>query len=90
MRRKVTRRLPDDPITASEVAAFVYCPEAWRLEHGLGLPAGNDAARKAGIRDHARNTAAEQVADVGIVVGRLLVVLAGLALLMLLLWRVLR
>ncbi len=31
-------------VTASEIAAFVYCPEAWRLEHGLGLEAGNREA----------------------------------------------
>src|SRR5262245_60971991 len=28
-------------VTASEVAAFVYCPEEWRLEYGLGLEPEN-------------------------------------------------
>ena len=31
-------------VTASEVASYVYCAEAWRLEHGLGLKPGNRAA----------------------------------------------
>ena len=44
-------------VTASEIAAFVYCPEAWRLEHRLGLEAGNRAA--SGRTDHAGKAAAE-------------------------------
>jgi hypothetical protein len=24
-------------VTAEEVGVFVYCPESWRLEYGLGL-----------------------------------------------------
>ena len=35
-------------VTASEIASFVYCPEAWRLEHGLGLEPANRAALDAG------------------------------------------
>jgi hypothetical protein len=27
-------------VTASEIAAFVYCPEAWRLEYGLAAGGG--------------------------------------------------
>ena len=26
-----------NPITASEIACFAYCPEQWRLEYGLKL-----------------------------------------------------
>jgi hypothetical protein len=37
-------------VSASEIAAFVFCPEAWRLEHGLGLGAENRAALEAGER----------------------------------------
>jgi len=60
-------------VTASEIAAFVYCPEAWRLEHRLGLEAGNRAAM----------AAAELVAGGFIGIGRLVAVLAVLALLVL-------
>ena len=44
----------DDWISATEVASFVYCPEAWRLEHGLGLEANNERARARGERTHER------------------------------------
>ena len=39
-------------VTASEIAAFVYCPEAWRLEYGLGLPAASRAVLDTGNRHH--------------------------------------
>jgi len=70
-------------VTASEIAAFVYCPEAWRLEHGLGLEAGNRAAMEAGGRHHGRKAAAERVAGGFIGIGRLAAVLAVVALLLL-------
>ncbi len=44
----------DDWISATEVASFVYCAEAWRLEHGLGLGANNERARARGERTHER------------------------------------
>jgi hypothetical protein len=40
----------EDMMTATEIAAFVYCPERWRLEHGLGLKLANRAALDAGTR----------------------------------------
>jgi len=70
-------------VTASEIAAFVYCPEAWRLEHGLGLGAENREAMEAGERHHGRKAAAERMAGGFIGVGRLVAVLAVLALLLL-------
>ena len=42
--RKRRRSRPDDLISASEIASYAFCPEAWRLEYGLGLPAENQAA----------------------------------------------
>ncbi len=39
-------------ISASEVASFAYCPEAWRLEHGLELRAGNEPALETGVIEH--------------------------------------
>jgi hypothetical protein len=70
-------------IRATEIASFVYCPEAWRLEYGLGLPAANRAARDDGTRHHARQAAAERVAGWSIRLGRVIVILA---LALLLLW----
>lgn len=69
-------------VSASEIGQFVYCAEAWRLEHGLGLTPGNRAARTAGDRHHARKAVVERVAGGTIGLGRVLVVLAllGLAL----------
>jgi hypothetical protein len=39
-------------VTATEIAAWVYCPEQWRLQHGLGLPSQNQQALYAGSRHH--------------------------------------
>jgi hypothetical protein len=71
---------PTDLITAEEIACFVYCPEQWRLQYGLKLPSGNQAALKAGVRHHARKAWAERIAAGAIALGRLLVILALLAL----------
>jgi len=48
MRRNAKQGRGPEMVTASEIAAFVYCPEALRLEHGLELEAGNRAAMEAG------------------------------------------
>ncbi len=39
-------------ISASEVASFAFCPEAWRLDHGLELTPGNQPAREKGVAQH--------------------------------------
>jgi hypothetical protein len=80
-------RRSDDLITASEIACFAWCAEAWRLEYGLGLPAENQAEREAGTRHHARKAAAERVAGLSIHLGQVLVIAA---LLLLLLWVIFR
>jgi hypothetical protein len=75
-------------VTATEIAAFVYCPEQWRLEHGLWLEPGNRAAMEAGTRHHERKAAAERLAGGSICLGWGLV-FVGLAIL-LFLWLVWR
>jgi hypothetical protein len=70
-------------VSANEIAAFVYCPEQWRLEYGLGLEPGNRAVLDAGDRQHARKAVAERFAGGSIAVGRLVAVLAVLVLLLL-------
>ena len=77
----------DDLITASEIASYAYCPEAWRLEHGLGLSADNRASLDAGTQHHAGKAAVERLAGWSILVGRVLVLAAVLALLLWVLYR---
>jgi hypothetical protein len=86
MRRYRRRQQQDDMIAAAELACFAYCPEQWRLEYGLGLPAANQASRKAGDRHHARKAVAERIAGVSITLGRFLSVVAVVVLLLLLWW----
>jgi hypothetical protein len=75
-------------ITANEIACWAYCPEQWRLQYGLGLPAENQAALDAGTRHHERKAAAERVAGGSIGLGRLLVAVALVLLMLLwLVWR---
>jgi hypothetical protein len=76
------RQRSDGLITATEIACFAYCPEQWRLEYGLHLPANNQAARDAGTRHHTRLAAAERRASWALRLGQALV-LAALALLLL-------
>lgn len=77
---------PDDLISASEIAAFAYCPEEYRLQYGLGLEPENQAALDAGTQHHARKAVAEWIAGVAITLGRILAALAAVALLLLLWW----
>lgn len=50
-------RLAGDDVTASEIAAFVYCAKAWHLERVVGsLPsAAAERARAAGTTHHVRH-----------------------------------
>jgi hypothetical protein len=74
-------------VSASEIASYVYCPEQWRLQYGLGLRPGNQAALAAGTRHHARKAVAERVAGGSIGLGRLLLAVACILLALLLVWR---
>lgn len=76
-------RRDSDVVTAEEVACFVYCPEQWRLQYGLGLPSENQAALQAGTRHHKRKAIAERIAGASIDVGRGLLILGLMALLLL-------
>ena len=87
MRRRTGRQAPKDLISATEIASFVYCPESWRLEYGLGLEPENRAALEAGTRHHERKAAVERVAGGSIAIGRILAAVALLVLLLLLWWR---
>jgi hypothetical protein len=84
------RRSPESGqalISATEIACWAYCPEQWRLEHGLGLTPSNRATTYAGTRHHERKAVAERVAGGSIALGRLLVIVALVLLLFSLVWR---
>ena len=70
---------PPETVTASEIADFVFCPEAWRL-NAIGAPSANQPKREAGAAHHEEKAAAEQVAGGSIAVGRILIAVALLAL----------
>lgn len=76
-----------DLVSASEIACFAYCPEQWRLQYGQGLPAENQEALDAGTRHHERKGWAERIAGGMILVGRILIALAAVAVILLLWWR---
>ncbi len=52
------RRQDDDVVSASEIAQWAWCPEAWRLE-SLGHEPGNWAAIERGETFHARTAGFE-------------------------------
>ena len=72
-----------DLVSAAEIGAFVYCPEACRLQEGLGLEPGKRAALDAGDQHHAGKAVAERIAGGSMGIGRVLVILAVLVLLVL-------
>jgi hypothetical protein len=74
-------------VTATEVAAFVYCQEQWRLEHGLGMPSENELVREGGTRHHERNAAIERATGCALVLARGVAAAALLITLVLLLRR---
>jgi hypothetical protein len=68
-----------DIVSASDIASWVFCPEAWRLE-ALGLEPGNEEALEAGERRHAETAAFEVQSGAALNVGRWLIALAVLIL----------
>jgi hypothetical protein len=68
-----------ETVTASEIADFVFCPEAWRLAQ-TGHQSTNQAIRKAGMAHHTVKAAAETVAGGSIALGRILIIITLLAL----------
>ena len=86
MRRRKTGQRPETLISATEIASWVYCPESWRLEHGMGLKSGNQREKAAGTSHHVRKAVAERVAGSSIALGRLLAFLAAVALLLVIWW----
>lgn len=65
-----------DVVTAHEIGTFVFCPEQWRLEYGLGLRPANRTSLAAGDRHHARKATAERSAGRLLQVGQRLILAA--------------
>jgi hypothetical protein len=65
----------DDVVSASEIAAWAWCPESFRLD-ALGLEPENRAAIERGEQFHARTAAFEERSRSAISVGWWLLVLA--------------
>lgn len=70
---------PPETVTASEIAKWVYCPEAWRLD-ALGMRSANQQARDAGTEHHVEKAAAERTAGGAIAFGFGLIAMAVIAL----------
>src|SRR4051794_31864424 len=68
----------DDVVSASDIASWAYCPEAWRLQ-SLGYESGNKAALERGETFHAKTAAVERHSTVALRVGLVLLAL-GVAL----------
>jgi hypothetical protein len=68
-----------DTVTASEIGDYVFCAETWRLAQ-LGHESANQPQRKGGTTHHAYKATAERVAGGSIALGRILVIIALLAL----------
>jgi hypothetical protein len=72
-------------VTASEIAAYAYCPEQWRLEHGLKLSGGHVTARAQVTEEHTAWHRVEHTTT-WMIWWAIRVVLAGLVLFLLFLW----
>ena len=75
----MTKRNPD-LVSASDIASYSYCPEAWRLGQGLGLAAGNEEQRLRGERVHVQTAAVERHSTAALRVGFVLLALGVVAL----------
>jgi hypothetical protein len=76
---KILRKFRDpDIVSASEIASYAFCPEAWRLGSALGLTANNERELTRGEKTHENFAAAEQASHSAIWIGLALIVLGAL------------
>jgi hypothetical protein len=76
----------NDVVTATDIADWVFCPESLRLRL-IGHSSANQAVQRAGISHHVQKATAERVAGGSIALGRILIIIALLALLVAILCR---
>ena len=70
-------------VSASEVAAYVYCAESWRRGHGLGLRVQGQGRLRRGEQEHARWQRKERLTrwQMRLALGMMLVALCWLVIL---------
>ena len=76
-----------DVVSASEVASWVYCPEQWRLQYGLGHDSENVASLDRGERFHESTAAVERSSRRVLRLAGILIIIAVLLLVVVLLVR---
>jgi len=73
------RRIDDsEMVSASEIASYCFCPEAWRLGSALGLRPNNERQLARGEESHAKIAVVEEVTHTARWVGVALLVLGAL------------
>ena len=82
-RKKIVTNRRDDTVAASEIANWVFCHEAWRLD-AIGHKASNQPERDGGTAHHVDLATTERIAGGAIGVGIWMVLLAMLAIVTLL------
>jgi hypothetical protein len=76
---KIVRKFRDpDIVSASEIASYGFCPEAWRLGSALGLEANNERELARGEKTHAKFAVVEQRSQRAIWIGLALIVAGAL------------
>jgi PD-(D/E)XK nuclease superfamily len=76
-----------DVVSASEIASWVYCPEQWRLQYGLGHKSENVASLDRGERFHKSTAVVERSSRRILRLAVILIVVAALLLVVVLLVR---
>ena len=69
-----------DVVSASEIAAWSWCPESWRLGQGLGLKPGNEEQLSQGEQFHVQTAAVERHTGAALKIGLVLLALGLIAL----------
>lgn len=67
-------------VSASEVASWVYCPEQWRLQYGLGHESENIGSLNRGHRFHESTAAVERSSRRVLRLAGILIIVAALLL----------
>ncbi len=65
-----------DVVSASEIASYWFCPEAWRLGSSLGLELNNERELSRGEKIHEKIAAVERHSQAALRLGFALVALA--------------
>ncbi|MFO0890930.1 MAG: hypothetical protein U0790_17525 [Isosphaeraceae bacterium] len=70
----------DDLVSASEIASYAFCPEAWRLGSGLNLRPDNERELKRGEESHEKIAVLDERSQTALRLGLVLVAVGVLIL----------